>query len=415
MSKRLPIVVVPVLLLLVLVPHYNSSGAAELPTLGTRGAAAIDQMFQASVNNKELAGAVVAITNKNQILYLKSFGSQDAAQNLPMSKDSVFRIASMTKPITSVAVMMLYEQGKLRLDDPAGNYLPWLKGREVIATFDEKDASYTTRPAKQEITIRHLLTHTSGLSYSFTSPMIRDIQQKTGRKEREMPLLFDPGTRWYYSHSTAALGEIVEKITGQSLEDYFQANLFRPLQMVDTSFLLPDEKARRLVTIHRREATGLVETSNPPKYLPILRADGGLVSTASDYSAFLQMLLNEGSWHGNRVLKPETIRLMTSNQIGPLRVEEMPAASPRQSASFLLGDGEDKFGLGFQITVRNGKSAHARSGGSYAWGGLFNTHFWVDPKRGIGVVYLTQELPFNNTTNRDIVKRFEKLIYEHLE
>jgi methyl acetate hydrolase len=415
MSKRLLIVVLLILLLPALVTLHTSSGAHRLSTLNAKGAAAIDQMFQAAVSNKEIPGVVAAITNKNQVLYLKSFGSQDVAQNVPMARDTVFRIASMTKPITSVAVMMLVEQGKLRLDDAAVKYLPALKGREVIATFNEKDGTYTTRPAKQEITIQHLLTHTSGFSYSFTSPKIRDIQQKTGKKERDMPLLFDPGSRWYYSHSTAMLGDIVEKITGQTLEDFFRANLFRPLQMVDTSFLLPEEKARRLVTIHRREATGLVETPNPPKYVPLFRADGGLVSTASDYSTFLQMLLNGGSWHGNHILKPETLRLMTSNQIGSLLVEEMPAALPAQSASFLLGHGKDKFGFGFQITVPNGKSVHARSAGSYAWGGIFNTHFWVDPKRGIGVVFLTQELPFNNPTNRDVVKRFEKLIYEHLK
>lgn len=321
----------------------------------------------------------------------------------------------MTKPITSVAVMMLYERGKLRLDDAAGDYLPSLKGREVIATFDEKDATYTTRPAKQEMTIRHLLTHTSGLSYSFTSPTILSIQQKTGRNQRDMPLLFDPGTRWHYSHSTAALGEIVEKLTGQSLEDFFQSNIFRPLGMADTSFLLPPEKAGRLVTVHQREAAGLVEAQNPPKYQPVVRGDGGLVSTASDYTAFLRMLLNGGSWHGARLLKPETVRLMTSNQIGALIVEEMPAALPKQSAPFLFGDGRDKFGLGFQITVTDGKSVHERSAGSYAWAGIFNTYFWADPKKGIGVVFLTQELPFNNPTSKGVLKRFERLIYKHLQ
>ncbi len=415
MSKRLLIVVVITLLLTVLVALHTSSGSAKLPTLNIRGAAAIDQMFHTAVGKKEIPGVVAAIANKNQILYLKAFGSQDVAQNVLMSRDTVFRIASMTKPVTSVAVMMLYEQGKLRLDDAAGNYLPSLKDREVIATFNEKDATYITRPAKQEITIRHLLTHTSGFSYSFTSPTIRDIQQKTRKNERDLPLLFDPGSRWYYSPSTAALGDIVEKLTGQSLEDFFQANLFRPLHMIDTSFLLPDEKARQLVTIHRREASGLVEAPNPSKYVPILRADGGLLSTASDYCAFLQMMLNEGSWRGTRVLKPETVRLMTSNQIGSLIVEEMPAALPKQAAAFLFGDGKDKFGLGFQITVRNGKTVHERSSGSYAWAGLFNTHFWVDPKKGIGIVFLTQELPFNNSINKDVLKRFEKLIYEHLE
>ncbi len=372
-------------------------------------------MLKAAIDKGEIPGVVAAITNKEQVLYLKAFGRQDVAQNIPMSKDTVFRIASMTKPITSVAVMMLYEQGKLRLDDAAGNYLPSLKGREVIATFNEKDATYTTRPAKQEMTIRHLLTHTSGFGYDSTSPTILSIEQKTGKDERDMPLLFDPGTRWLYSHSTAALGDIVEKLTGQSLEDFYQANVFRTLRMVDTSYLLPPEKAGRLVTRYQREATGLVENPNPPKYTPAPRGDGRLLSTASDYAAFLQMLLNEGSWHGARLLKPESVRLMTSNQIGSLVVEEMPSVIPRQSARFPIGAGKDKFGLGFQITVTDGSFTHERSAGSYSWAGLHNTHFWVDPKKGIGVVLLIQVLPFYDATCMEVMKRFERLIYEHLQ
>ncbi|MBI1761043.1 MAG: beta-lactamase family protein [Acidobacteria bacterium] len=415
MSKRLLLIAITALLLPMSAILPTSLQSAGLPTLKAKGAEAIDRLFKAAVAQKELAGVVAAVVNKNQTLYLKAFGNQDVAQNVPLSKDTVFRIASMTKPVTSVAVMMLVEQGKLRLDDAVGNYLPALKGREVIATFNEKDATYTTRPAKQEMTIRHLLAHTSGLSYSFTSPTILSLQQKTGKNQRDLPLLFDPGTKWQYSHSTAALGDIVEKLSGQSLEDYFQANIFRPLQMTDTSFLLPAEKARRLVTVHQREATGLVETPNPAKYTSVVRGDGGLVSTASDYSAFLHMLLNEGSWHGARLLKPATVRLMTSNQIGALVVEEMPVVIPKQSAAFPFGAGKDKFGLGFQITMTEGKAAHERSAGSYTWAGIFNTHFWVDPKRGIGVVFLTQELPFYNTTTMVVMRRFEHLIYEHLQ
>ena len=332
-----------------------------------------------------------------------------------MSTDTVFRIASMTKPVTSLGIMMLYEQGKLQLDDPAGNYLPAYKGREVMATFNENDATYTTRPANGEMTIRHLLTHTSGLSYPFTSPTVLAIQTKTGKDPRELPLLFDPGTKWNYSPATAVLGDIVEKLAGQSLEDFNQMKIFRPLGMVDTSYLLPPDKARRLVTVHQREATGLIEEPNPPTYTPAARGDGGLLSTASDYSAFVQMLLNEGRWHGKQLVRPETVRLMTSNQIGSVVVDTMPAAMPRRSAPFPFGAGKDKFGLGFQITVTDGRSTHERGAGSYTWAGINNTHFWVDPKNGIGVVMLTQVLPFYNATSMDVMKRFENLIYEHLQ
>ena len=149
--------------------------------------------------------------------------------------------------------------------------------------------------------------------------------------------------------------------------------------------------------------------------MPDARGDGGLVSTASDYAAFVQLFLNEGSWHGKRLLRPDTVRLMTSNQIGSVVVDTMPAAIPSRSASFPFGAGKDKFGLGFQITMTDGKRTHERSAGSYTWGGINNTHFWVDPKNGIGVVILTQVLPFYNATSMDVVKRFEKLIYEHLQ
>ena len=401
------------LLTMLLLAGYTARSAG-LPTLSARGTAAIDRMFQAAIDAGEIPGVVAAVTNKDRIAYLEAFGKQDVAKGVPMSRDTLFRIASMTKPITSVGVMMLREQGKLRLDDAAGDYVPSLKGRDVIAAFNEKDATYTTRPAKQDVTIRHLLTHTSGLSYPFTSYTVLGIQQRTGRDPRDMPLLFDPGTKWNYSPGTAILGDIVEKIGGQPLEEFDRARIFRPLGMIDTSWALAADKAGRLATVHQREATGLVESPNPPTYTATARGDGGLFSTASDYSAFLQMFLNDGSWHGTRLLRPESVRLMTSNQIGSLVIERMPAVTPSHAAAFPFGAGKDKFGLGFQITARDGTATHERGAGSYTWAGIDNTHFWVDPKRGIGVLILTQVLPFYNATSMDVMKRFEKLIYEHL-
>jgi methyl acetate hydrolase len=390
--------------------------SAGLPTLDAGGAAAIDRMFQAAVDTGEIPGVVAAVTNRDQIVYLKAFGKQDVARGIPMSTDTVFRIASMTKPVTSVAVMMLYEQGRLKLDDEAGIYVPSMKDRQVVMTFNqsEKGPTYTTRPARQEITVRQLLTHTSGLAYSFTSAVTLALQMKTGKDQTDLPLLFDPGTKWNYSPATAVLGSIVEKLGGQSLEEFDQAKIFRPLGMADTSYLLPAEKTGRLATVHQREAAALVESPNPATYTPSVRGDGGLVSTASDYSAFLQMLLNEGARRGTRLLKAESVRLMTSNQIGSLVVETMPAAMPRVSDAFPFGAGKDKFGLGFQIAATDGTSAHERAAGSYTWAGIDNTHFWVDPKNGIGVVILTQVLPFYNPTSMDVMRRFEHLIYENL-
>jgi methyl acetate hydrolase len=402
--------------LLAILPCFGYAvHSAALPTLSASDAATIDRMFQAAVDKGEIPGVVAAVTNRNQVVYLKAFGKQDVARNVPMSTDSVFRIASMTKPVTSLGLMMLYEQGKLRLDDAAGLYVPSLKGREVIDTFNEKDATYTTRPATRDITVRHLLTHTSGLAYPFTSAIVLGIQAKAGQNGGDMPLLFDPGARWHYSPSTAFVGNIVEKLSGQSLEDFDQVRIFRPLGMVDTSYLLPPDKVARLATVHQRRAAGLTEMPNPPTYTPTPRGDGGLLSTASDYSAFLRLLLNEGKWSSARLLKPETVRLMTANQIGSLVVDTMPAVMPGTSDAFPFGAGKDKFGLGFQITATEGRPTHERSAGSYTWAGIDNTHFWVDPKNGIGVVMLTQVLPFYNATSMDVMKRFEHLIYEHLQ
>ena len=328
------------LLLAVLLLPGPTVRSAGLPTLDVGGAAAIDRMFQAAVDKGEIPGVVAAVVNKDRILYLKPFGRQDAGLGIPMSRDTLFRIASMTKPVTSVGIMMLREQGKLDLDDPVGKYLPAYQGREVLSTFNEKDATYTTRPAKGEMTIRHLLTHTAGLSYPFTNATTLALQTRTGKDPKELPLLFDPGTKWNYSPATAVLGDVIERLSGQSLEAWDQERIFRPLEMADTTYTPAPEKAARLATIHQRESGGLVENPNPPKYTPDVRGDGGLVSTASDYSAFLQMFLNEGRWRGKRLLRPETVRLMTSNQIGSVVVEEMPAAMPRRSAPFPSGAGK---------------------------------------------------------------------------
>lgn len=375
----------------------------------------MDQFLGDAVANQQLPGVVAAVVNKDQILYLKAFSKQDVGKNIPMAKDSIFRIASMTKPVTSVAIMMLVEQGKIRLDDPISKYLPEYKGREVIASFNEKDGTYTTRPAQREITIRHLLTHTSGLGYDFTSPTVAALLKKTGKAEQDLPLLFEPGTQWLYSTSPGVLGDLLKKLSGQSLEQYFKEKVFQPLQMADTSFYVPEEKLARLVTKHKREGAKLIETLNPAKFTAFESGEGGLNSTAADYAAFVQMLLHQGSLRGTRLLKPESVRQMSSNQIGPVTVSEMPAVMPELSAAFPFGAGKDKFGLGFQITMTEGKARHERSAGSYTWAGIYNTHFWIDPKRGIGVIFLAQNLPFYNAATMNLMRQFEHLTYANLQ
>jgi methyl acetate hydrolase len=402
-------------LLAVLLLVGYSVRSAGMPTVSSHGVAAMDAVLQAAVAKGEIPGVVAAVVNKDEVLYLKAFGKQDVGKNIPMSNETMFRIASMTKPVTSVGTMMQFELGKLKLDDPVGNYLPVYKDRPVIASVNEADGSYTTRPAKGAITVRHLLTHTSGFAYPFSNRTVFNITDKTKKDPRELALLFDPGTKWAYSPATAVLGELNEKLAGKNIEEYYQAAIFKPLGMGDTSYYLPPEKASRLVTISQRRASGLVEDPNPAKYTPGVRGDGGLVSTAADYSKFVQMFLGEGSYKGTRLLKPETVRLMASNQIGNVSIENQATAQPERSADFPVGVGKDKFGLGFQITMTDGTATHERGVGSYTWAGINNTFFWVDPKNGVGVVFLTQVLPFYNATSMDVMKRFERLIYQHLQ
>ena len=414
MTKNCCIMALIVLCFSLVAFYPADSQTAALSALTPKGIASIDQFLADTVAKQQLPGVVAAVVNKERILYLNAFGKQNVGQNIPMAKDSIFRIASMTKPITSVAIMMLVEQGKVRLADPVSKYLPEYKGREVIASFNEKDGTYTTRPAKREITIRHLLTHTSGLGYDFTSPTVAALLKKTGKSEQELPLLFEPGTQWLYSTSPGVLGDLLKKLSGQSLEQHFKETVFRPLQMADTSFYVPEEKMKRLVTKHKREGAKMTETSNPANFTAFESGEGGLNGTAADYAAFVQMLLNYGSWRGTRLLKPESVRQMISNQIGAVTVSEMPAVMPELSAAFPFGAGKDKFGLGFQITMTEGKARHERSAGSYAWAGIYNTHFWVDPKRGIGVIFLSQDLPFYNATTMNLLRQFEHLIYANL-
>jgi len=199
------------------------------------------------------------------------------------------------------------------------------------------------------------------------------------------------------------------------LEQHFKEKVFQPLRMADTSFYVPEEKLPRLVTKHKREGAKMTETPNPAKFTAFESGEGGLNSTASDYAAFVQMLLHQGRLRGARLLKPESVRQMISNQIGAVTVSEMPAVMPELSAAFPFGAGNDKFGLGFQITTTEGKPRHERSAGSYTWAGIYNTHFWVDPKRGIGVIFLSQDLPFYNATTMNVMRKFEHLIYANLQ
>jgi CubicO group peptidase (beta-lactamase class C family) len=322
----------------------------------------------------------------------------------------------MTNPLTSAAIMLLVEQGKLRLDDPVSKYLPSFANRGTVTSFDAASGAFTTRKAASEVLIRHLLTHTSGLAYGFSNTMVAPLQQKTGKSAEELPLLYDPGTKWTYSGSTKVLGQVVEKVSGISLDQFLSENFLKPLAMDDTSYVVPADKTDRVVTTLSRSTGALVETPNPAAILSPVAGDGGLNSTAGDYVKFLQMMLNNGNWQGKTILSKSTIQSMTSNQIGNVVVETQPAALPNLTRPFPVGPsaGRDKFGFGFEITESNKENPNLRSAGSYTWAGIYNTHFWVDPKRGIACVIMFQVLPFYDDATMKIYHDFEEAIGRNL-
>jgi len=377
--------------------------------------AALSRQISSAVSRGDAPGVVALIVGREGVLFEGAAGKLDVARDIPMPVNALFSIASMTKPVTSVAIMMLFEQGKLELDDPVSKYLTGFDNLQVITKFNEKDATYETRPAKRPMTIRHLLTHTSGIAYAAFNPMVYRLKEATKKHEWELPLLNDPGDKWNYGPSTVVLGMIVEKISGESLEAYFQRHIFVPLGMVDTSYAVPLAKQSRVATEHSRINGVLQEQPREP--IPAtptapFRGDCCLYSTAQDYGKFMEMLLNGGNMGPAKILSENSVKMMGENNIGPIFVELQQAADQSLSKPFPLGAGHDKFGLGFQIASNDPKYANFRSVGSVSWAGIHNTEFWIDPKRHIGVVMMMQVLPFYDEGAIRTLRDFEELVYQ---
>ncbi len=390
------------------------TGSASAQT--SPGSAAIDQGMREAIERKDVPGVVALVTDRERVLYQGAFGVADVATGRPVAKDSMFRIASMTKPITSVALMQLVEQGKIGLDDPASKYLPELAELKVFESFDATTGAYKVRPASRPATVRHFLTHTSGLAYPFTSEIWRDFKPRAGETYPfGGPLLFDPGERWHYSTSTDVVGKLVEAVSGKKLEDYFRENIFVPLKMNDTSYNVPEAKGPRMVAQQQRSGErmdGAIVLQQPQLGLTIASpiGGGGLASTADDYGRFMRMFLNGGELEGARVLKAETVALMGQNHIGAVSVPALKSALPRSADFTFIADGRDKWGLGFLITVD--QVAGKRSPGSLSWGGINNTFFWIDPARGIGGVIMMQYLPFADSKALAVYDIFERGAYQ---
>jgi methyl acetate hydrolase len=380
--------------------------------------ASIDAALRGAVERGDVPGVVALVTDRDHVLYRGAFGVTDVDSKAPMRVDSMFRIASMTKAVTSTALMQLVEQGKIGLEDPVAKYLPEMAKVPVFESFDARTGEYRLRPATKAMTVRHVLTHTSGLGYPFTSATLRDFKPRAGESYPDGPSLFDPGERWHYGTSTDIVGRLVEKVSGEKLEDYFVRHILSPLKMSDTSYNIPHAKAARVVPSQQRDGAKMdgkivLQQPQPSLDVPMPIGGGGLTSTVDDYGRFVRMFLDGGELDGARVLKRETVTLMGQNAIGSVSVPALKAALPRSADFTFINDGKDKWGLGFLITAEHvpGK----RSAGSLSWGGINNTYYWIDPTRGIAGVIMLQYLPFADAKALAVYDAFERAVYQTVE
>ncbi|GAB2453804.1 serine hydrolase [Hymenobacter qilianensis] len=383
----------------------------------------IDQLLQEYTADSRVPGAIALVMRDGKVVYRKAFGVDDMAAKTPLRPDAIMRIASQTKAVASVGLMLLYDEGKFQLDDPISKYLPAFANPKVLATFNEKDSTYTTVPAKSEVTIRQLFTHTSGISYPVIgSKEAQAIYAKAnipsgigtpgGNLAKSMdalgplPLMHQPGERFTYGLSVDVLGRLIEVLSGQSLDQYLRTRLFEPLGMRDTYFYLPASKQARLAKLYTEDAATKTTVPMRPRQGMIpdypkeagtyFSGGAGLSSTIDDYAVFLQMMLNNGTHNGRRLLKPATVALITQNQMGE------------------INQGSNKFGLGFSVTTAQSAAAKqpGLSEGSYEWGGIFGTTYWVDPKEKLVALIYTQKYP--SGTARALADKFKTAVYQSL-
>jgi CubicO group peptidase (beta-lactamase class C family) len=405
-------------------PEAPSPRPPALPVISAGRFDKVTALLQKHVDQRQLAGVVALVLHHGKPVYSAAVGSADIGASRPMADDTIFRIASMTKPITTVAVLMLAEEGRFNLTDPVSRFLPELKNLRVL---DPKGTG--TVPANREVTIHDLLTHTSGLCYGFLAgdklgPQYREARVCDGLAPAEgtlqenvhrlagLPLKHQPGSAWEYGLSTDVLGRLVEVVSSKSLDEFFREQIFLPLEMTDTHFPLPAAKRHRLAALYRPGADKTVQevgndlmrvgtltysAAMPFSATGYFSGGAGLVSTAPDYARFLQMLLNKGELGGKRLLRRETVKLMTRNQVGDLKVT--------------IRDHGDKFGYGVGVVTKAAQAKEVGSAGTFSWGGIYNTYFWVDPEKEVVGVLMSQLYPFDHLTIRE---DFQRLIYEAL-
>jgi len=386
--------------------------------------AQIDQVLRQKADAKEIPGVVAMAANGKEVIYQGAFGKRDLGKDDPMTTDSVFWIASMTKAVTTAGAMQLVEQGKLSLDEPISKLLPDLASPQVLEGFDAKGEP-KLRAARKPITLRQLMTHTAGFCYDMWNGDMGKYLEKTGtpgiitcqHAALKTPIATDPGTRWEYGTNIDFVGKAVEAVSGKKLDAYLRDHMFAPLGMNETSFKITDNMRKRLVGMHIRGEDGTLAPmpfeleQNPEFHM----GGGGLYSTAADYIKFCQMVLNKGKGNGNQVLKPETVATMGQNHIGELNVSsKIPTAAPIYTNDVeLFPDQVKKWGLSFLINTA--KTAEGRSPGSLAWAGVANTYFWIDPSRDVCGVILMQVLPFADGKCLEAFAGFERGVYAGLD
>jgi methyl acetate hydrolase len=382
----------------------------------------IDAVLQSAVEAGDVLGVVAMACTSDGVAYAGSTGTANVETGAAMTPDSVFWLLSMTKTFTAVACMQLIEQGRLDPEQQAGDILPRLESPQVLEGFDP-DGAPCLRPAKRPITVRHLLTHTSGFTYASWSEAQSRYASVTGlpgmgtaqNKAFEAPLEFDPGDRWEYGIGMDWIGKLVEQVSNQSLEVYFRENIFEPLGMKDCGFLIGSEQRSRVPTLAVRQADGSLqpEPFEMPQRPEFFIGGGGAFGTPRDYIRLLQALLNGGVLDGVRILRPETVESMRTNQIGDLNVHEMRTVAPRITNSFdQFPDHRHKWGYSFDINTQPGP--HGRAAGSISWGGLLNCYFWIDPAKDVAGALFTQLRPFFDDRVIALYNAFESRLYQAL-
>jgi CubicO group peptidase (beta-lactamase class C family) len=375
----------------------------------------IKPIMQKYVDDNKLPGMITMVARHGKVVSFEKYGLMDNSK--PMQFDAIFRIASMTKPITSIAVMMLYEEGYFQLDDPVAKYIPEFRNLRVFSTMNKSGMKLVDQI--KPMTIRNLLTHTSGLaSGGENTPIdsmyrVADLSNGTLKdminKLANIPLLYQPGTRWNYSRSSDVLAYLVEVISGKPFDAFLKERIFKPLKLKDTEYYVPSEKLTRVAAVYSLADSGGIkklmnpEINNVSTPVKFLSGNGGLFSTVSDYMIFSQMLINKGIYNEKRLLKSQTVDLMTSNQISNVIMPKDNFFGP-----MLAGMG---FGLGFAVLIDNNQTNSIGSNGSYWWAGMANTYFYIDPKKDLILIFMTQFVP---NFYYPVCKEFRELVYKSM-